>query len=145
MKIDIKPIGIIRSPYKKASDVPYGASRTKNRGRVLIYQKFTQGLDDLDGFSHIVLVFYFHRAKGYKLKTIPYLDDVLRGIFATRSPHRPNHIGITRVKLLKRRGRELIISGLDIIDKTPLLDIKPYVPDQGERLRARIGWLRGKL
>ena len=145
MEINIKPIGIIRSSYKKPADVPYGASRTKNRGRVLVYQKFAKGLDDLDGFSHIVLVFYFHQAKGYKLRTTPYLDTVLRGIFATRSPHRPNHIGITRVKLLKRQGLELSVSGLDIIDKTPLLDIKPYVPAQGERLKSRIGWLKGKI
>src|SRR3989339_972683 len=128
MKIDIRPIGIICSPYKEPQGVPYQAYKSRAQGRVQVYREFAKGLDDVDGFSHIILVFYFHQAQGYKLKAKPYLDDVPRGIFAIRGPWRPNHIGISRVRLLKRRGRELIISGLDMIDKTPLLDIKPYVP-----------------
>ena len=145
MKINIKPIGIIRSPYKELQGVPYQAYKSKKKGRIQVYKKFAKGLDDIDGFSHIILVFYFHKAKGYRLKAKPYLDNVPRGIFAIRGPWRPNYIGISTVKLLKRKGRELIVSGLDMINKTPLLDIKPYVPNLDERSKAKIGWLKGKI
>jgi len=145
MKIDIKPIGIIYSPYKRVNEIPCQAYKSPKTGRVKVFKKFAAGLQDVDGFSHLILVYYFHKASGYLLKAKPFLDNQLRGIFAIRGPRRPNHIGISRVRLLKRKGRELIVSGLDMIDKTPLLDIKPYVPAFDERSKARIGWLKGKI
>jgi len=146
MRINISPIGIIHSPYKKAADVPCQAYKSGKKGCVKIYSRFAQGLDDIDGFSHIILVFYFHKAESYTLKAIPYRDNVPRGVFSIRSPWRPNHIGVSIVKLLKRKGRELIIQGMDVIDRTPLLDIKPYVPVFDERYsHVRIGWLTGKI
>jgi len=145
MKINIKPIGIIHTPYKKPDDVSIRAYRSRKKGRVIVYKKFAEGLDDIDGFSHITIIFYFHKARGYKLKAIPYRDKVPRGIFAIKGPCRPNHIGITTVRLLKRIGRELIIREMDMVDGSPLLDIKPYVPPFDERKNVKIGWLEGKI
>ncbi|MFH0888436.1 MAG: tRNA (N6-threonylcarbamoyladenosine(37)-N6)-methyltransferase TrmO [Planctomycetota bacterium] len=145
MKINIKPIGIIHTPYKKPHDVPLQAYKSKKKGRVTVYREFAEGLADIDGFSYIIIIFYFHKAHGYKLKAIPYRDNVPRGIFAIKGPWRPNHIGVTTVRLLKRIGRELIIKGMDIVDGSPLLDIKPYVPPFDERTNAKIGWLEGKI
>jgi tRNA (adenine37-N6)-methyltransferase len=145
MKIDIKPIGIINTPYKKAHDVPFQVHKSQNKGRVTVYKEFAEGLNDVDGFSYITIIYYFHKAKGYKLKSKPYLDDIPRGIFAIRGPHRPNHIGVTTVRLLKRIGRELIIKEMDMINGSPLLDIKPYVPSFDERKNVKIGWLKDKI
>ena len=111
------------------------------QGRVVIQAQFQSGLKDLDGFSHLILIYDFDRVEEYKLTVTPFLDDQERGVFATRAPLRPNPIGLSVVKLLKIQGNVLEIENVDVIDQTPLLDLKPYVPyfDRPERVRA--GWI----
>jgi len=145
MKIELKPIGIIHSPYKNLEDIPCQSYRSKKIGEVEIFKEYEDGLKDIEGFSHIIIVYYFHLSKNYSLNTRPFLDKELRGVFATRSPHRPNRIGISTVRLLGRRGNILKVKGMDVIDGTPLLDIKPYVQKFDERKNIKIGWLEDKL
>ncbi|HEC69587.1 MAG TPA: tRNA (N6-threonylcarbamoyladenosine(37)-N6)-methyltransferase TrmO [Candidatus Omnitrophica bacterium] len=141
-RIIYKPIGKIRSPFKEAKGVPIQPKSAKGiKGRVVIEEKYKEGLKDLEGFSHIILVYHFHLSKGYNLIVKPYMDENLHGVFATRAPKRPNSIGISVVKLLKIRGNILYIEDVDIVDNTPLLDIKPYVPEFDIREVKRIGWL----
>lgn len=106
--------------------------------------EFARGLQDLDGFSHIILIYHFHLSKGYSLTVKPFLDDIPRGVFATRAPKRPNSIGMSVVRLVRVEGSTLYIEDVDIVDSTPLLDIKPYVPEFDFRKAERIGWLTGK-
>jgi tRNA-Thr(GGU) m(6)t(6)A37 methyltransferase TsaA len=115
-------------------------------GTIELKPQFALGLADLDGFSHALIVYAFHKSRGYKLRVVPYLDDVERGLFATRAPKRPNPIGITLVKILEVDRRVMKVSGVDMLDGTPLLDIKPHVPhfEQGAE-DIRIGWIQGKL
>jgi tRNA-Thr(GGU) m(6)t(6)A37 methyltransferase TsaA len=144
-KIEFHPIGIIHSPFKEQKGTPIQPKRGKGvSGRIELYPEYKEGLDDLDGFSHIILIYHLHLSKNCSLKVIPYLDDVQRGLFATRAPRRPNPIGLSVVQLDKIEGATLHISDLDIIDGTPLLDIKPYVPDFDENESIKIGWLTGK-
>lgn len=103
------------------------------------------GLKDLDGFSHIILLYHFHLSRGYSLELKPFLDDTLRGVFATRAPRRPNALGLSVVRLIRIIGNVLEIQDVDILDKTPLLDIKPFVPEFDNREAASIGWLAGKI
>jgi tRNA-Thr(GGU) m(6)t(6)A37 methyltransferase TsaA len=145
-KIQLTPIGVIHSPFKSPDQAPASARRGKGiAGTIEIYPEYKEGLADLDGFSHIVLVFYMHLSKGYSLKVVPNLDSRLRGLFATRAPRRPNPIGVSVVRLEKIEGTTLYVSDMDMVDGTPLLDIKPYVPDSEKRENVKIGWLSGKL
>jgi tRNA-Thr(GGU) m(6)t(6)A37 methyltransferase TsaA len=140
--IELKPIGIIHSPFKEPKGVPIQPTAGKDiQGTVEVFPEYAGGLKDLDGFSHIVLVCYFHLAKGYSLEVIPFMDDRPRGVFATRAPSRPNPIGLSVVRLDKVEGNILRIRDLDIVDGTPLLDIKPYVSAfvPGDVLKT--GWL----
>jgi tRNA-Thr(GGU) m(6)t(6)A37 methyltransferase TsaA len=114
------------------------------KGTVELFDEFKEGLADLDGFSHVILIYHFHLSESYTLKVKPFLDDTPRGLFATRSPQRPNPIGISVVHLVRIDGKTLHISNVDIIDGTPLLDIKPYVPEFEKEVDIRIGWLKGK-
>lgn len=140
-QITYKPIGVIRSPFKQAEGTPIQPSGAQGvAGRVELEQEFSQGLKDLDGFSHIVLVYHFHLIRGYSLEVIPFLDDSHRGIFATRAPKRPNSIGISIVRLTGIDGSTVHIQDVDIVDGTPLLDIKPYIPDFECHEDIRIGW-----
>lgn len=141
----IKPIGIIRSPFKGKKETPIQPFKSKAVGRVEVHKKYQKGLKDLDGFSHIILIYKFHRSRGYKLQVKPFLDDTPRGLFATRYPRRPNQIGLTVVKLLNKKGNILTVKGVDTLDKTPLLDIKPYVPEFAAKAKVKVGWLKGKL
>jgi len=144
-KIEFQPIGIIHSPFKEQKGTPIQPKRGKGiSGRIELYPEYKEGLDALDGFSHIILIYHLHLSKGYSLKVTPYLDNVLRGLFATRAPRRPNPIGLSVVKLDKIEGTTIHILNLDIINGTPLLDIKPYVPDFDENEDIKIGWLMGK-
>lgn len=111
------------------------------KGHILINKEFTEGLDDLDGFSHIYLIYHLHLSNSYNLKVVPFLDDQIRGVFSTRAPKRPNPIGLSVVKLNKIKMNRLEIENIDIIDGTPLLDIKPYIPDMDKNTHCRIGWL----
>jgi len=141
----IKPIGVIHSPFKTKKQSPILACKSLAVGRVEVYRKYRDGLKDIEGFSHLILIYKFHKSRGYKLRVKPLLDDTLRGLFSTRYPRRPNQIGITVVRLLNIRRNVLTVGGIDIIDNTPLLDIKPYVPEFAAGTRVRIGWLKGKL
>ena len=105
-----------------------------------LFAQYAEGLQDLEGFSHVILIYALHRSEGYTLRVKPFLDDVARGLFATRHPCRPNPIGISTVRLLARREALLEVEGIDVLDGTPLLDIKPYVPDFDVRTEVRAGW-----
>ena len=140
-KFNYRPIGIIHSPSKGRDGTPIqpiGAIGVK--AEVEIFPEYVEGLQDLDGFSHIILLYHCHLSKVYKLKVKPFLDDVLRGVFATRAPVRPNPIGLSLVRLIQIERATLSVQDIDIIDKTPLLDIKPFVPDFDVRKTANIGW-----
>ena len=141
--ITYKPIGIIKSPFKELKGMPIqpvGACGIN--GEVHIDKEYTDGLADVGGFSHIILIYHLHRCEGYSLQVKPFMDDKKHGIFATRAPKRPNPIGISVVRVLKVEGNIIYVSNIDILDGTPLLDIKPYVP-QLEKLddeEVCIGW-----
>ena len=149
MAIILKSIGQVHSPFKNKQDIDPEkfASRTSFdliEGELEINDEFAEGLKDIEGFSHIIVIFSFHKAEGCKLLTTPFLDDSLRGVFATRSPHRPNPIGMTIVKIIERKNNILRVSGMDMFEGTPILDIKPYTPrDQKEEIE--IGWLTDKI
>ena len=140
-----KPIGVIRSPFKEQSGTPIQPRKPGTaRGQVVVDAKFTEGLLDLDGFSHIWLIYYCHRAGACKLRVKPFLDDGEHGLFAIRAPSRPNPIGMSAVKLLGISKNVLEVDGLDVLDDTPLLDIKPYVPAWDSIPDAASGWLEGR-
>lgn len=141
MKIKFTPIGIIHSPYMEPEGMPIqpaGAAGVK--GTVEVFEDFHPGLKDLDGFSHIILLYHFHRSQGFNLHVVPFMDSELRGLFATRAPKRPNPIGFSVVQLDKIEGGVLYIQAVDILDGTPLLDIKPYVPEFDAQVEVRTGW-----
>ncbi len=145
MKIEFSPIGIIRTPFKTVDNVPIQPTAdTGSEGWIEIFQEYSAGLADLDGFSHIYLIFHLHKSCGNKLSVVPFLDTVERGIFSTRSPSRPNPVGLSVVRLLSVSGSILKIQGLDILDGTPLLDIKPYVPMFEDSTGLKTGWFEGK-
>ena len=135
-----RPIGIIHSPFPDKSQTPIQASRSEAAGFVEIYPEFAEGLQDLEGFSHIILLYVFHESNEYSLLVKPFLDDQLRGLFATRYPARPNQIGLSVVRLISQIGSVLEVEGVDTLDGTPLLDIKPYVADFDLRTGTRSGW-----
>jgi len=142
----VKPIGVIHSPFREPKDIPIQSSAARDiEGTVEVYEEYMEGLKDLDGFSHIILIYYFHLSKRYSLKVKPFMDDNLRGVFSTRAPSRPNNIGLSIVRLIKIEGNILYIKDVDVVDGTPLLDIKPYVPEFDVREDVRIGWLRDNI
>ena len=139
----IEPIGTIRSPYKAIDDMPIqpkGAPAVE--GHIVVEDKYIDGLQDLDGFSHIYLLYSFHKATRTEMLVTPFMDTQTRGVFATRSPLRPNHIGISIVRLLRVEGGTVVVGGIDIIDGTPLLDIKPYIEKFDGVEESRSGWLQ---
>lgn len=141
-EIKYKPIGIIRSPFKEPKGTPIQPTAAKGiNGTVDVFAEYTEGLDDLEGFSHIILVYHFHLSKKTSLKVEPFMDNQTRGVFSTRAPSRPNPIGISVVHLVRVEGNVLHIRDVDILDGTPLLDIKPYVPEFDAREAGKIGWL----
>jgi tRNA-Thr(GGU) m(6)t(6)A37 methyltransferase TsaA len=145
-EIKYKPIGIIHSPFKEPKGTPIQPSGAKGiNGTVEIFPDYAEGLKDLEGFSHIILIYHFHLSKKASLKVKPYLDDEVHGVFAMRGPSRPNPIGISTVHLLRIEGTILHIQDVDIVDGTPLLDIKPYVPEFDRREVQRTGWLEKKV
>jgi len=142
MAISFTPIGIIHTPFTTLDGMPIqpsGASDVK--GEIILEQPYEEGLRDLDGFSHIILLYHFHLSKGYRLTVTPFLDTVARGLFSTRAPRRPNPIGLSIVRLERIDGLCLHVQGVDVLDGTPLLDIKPWVPAFDVRENARAGWL----
>jgi len=141
----VNPIGIIHTPFKNKEETPTQNYKSKAIGKAEIYKKYQKGLKDIEGFSHLILIYKFHKSKGFKLLVTPFLDTQLRGLFATRYPRRPNQIGITVVKLLSRKNNILNVKGIDVIDKAPLLDVKPYIPEFAATTKVKVGWLKGKL
>ncbi len=137
----MKPIGYVRSPYQTTAEVPKGlGAKHEAEGVLEILPELEAGLTDIEGFSHLIVVWVFNRAEGFELVGTPPCDNRAHGVFATRSPRRPNPIALTTVELLRREGRRLRVRGVDMLDGTPILDIKPYlsnVPDE----RLRRGWL----
>jgi len=144
MKIEYQPIGLIHTPFKQRQGMPIQPSRGRCvRGIVEVAPEYADGLADLEGFSHIVLIYHFHRSQGFDLRVTPFLDTETRGLFATRASRRPNAIGLSVVRLLGIEGNRIEVQDLDILDGTPLLDIKPYVPEFDHRTEVREGWLEG--
>jgi tRNA-Thr(GGU) m(6)t(6)A37 methyltransferase TsaA len=145
-EIRYKPIGIIHSPFKEPHGMPIQAAVSRDiEGTVEIFPEYADGLTDIEGFSHIYLIYHFHLADGFSLTVKPYLDDQVHGVFVTRAPARPNPIGISIVRLCKVEGLKLSIRDVDIVDGTPLLDIKPYVPEFDVREVEKIGWLEKQV
>ncbi len=141
-QIVYRPIGVIRSPFLERKGMPIqpiGAVGV--RGRVELEPDLAPGLRDVDGFSHLILLYHFHESEGYSLEVQPFLDDRLRGLFASRAPLRPNPIGLSVVRLVAVEGNVLHIEDVDILDGTPLLDIKPYIPEFDSKPEATTGWL----
>ncbi len=145
-EITYTPIGIIRTPFKEPEGTPIQASGARGvEGIVEVLPEYVEGLKDLDGFSHVILIYHFHLAKASQLLAKPFLHDEEHGIFAIRGPSRPNPIGISIVRLEKITDNVLSIIDVDIVDQTPLLDIKPYVPEFDQREASNVGWLKGKV
>ncbi len=141
-EIKYKPIGVIHSPFKEPKGTPIQPAGAKGTdGIVEIFLEYAEGLKDIEGFSHIILLYHFHLSKGSALIAKPYMDNETHGVFAMRGPGRPNPIGISVVCLVKVEGNMLHIRDVDIVDGTPLLDVKPYVPEFDIREVERIGWL----
>ncbi len=145
MEMIFKPIGTAHSPFEKKEDI----NKTRNigpkgfedvRGELEIFGEFAEGLKDIDGFSHIIVIFVFHKSTEKKLYAHPPFDGKRRGVFSTRSPNRPNPIGFSVLKLIKRDGNKLQVLGMDMIEGTPILDIKPYTP-RDQKSEVRFGWL----
>ena len=143
--LELKPVGIIHSPYKNTRKSPYQGYKSEEISQIEVFKEFEEGLKDIEGFSHIIVIYWFHKSQGYHLLVKTPWDDSMHGIFTTRSPHRPCPLGLTVVELVVREKNILKVKGLDAIDDTPLLDIKPYIPDVDERSVVKLGWLEGKL
>ncbi len=142
MRIVYRPIGTIHSPFRDVEGVPIQpAAAAGIRGSVEVLPELVEGVQDLDGFSHVVLLYHFHLVRESRLTVTPFLDSRPRGVFATRAPTRPNPIGLSIVRLLGVEGNILNIENVDIVDGTPLLDIKPYVPEFDHHAAERTGWL----
>ncbi|MCD6576883.1 MAG: tRNA (N6-threonylcarbamoyladenosine(37)-N6)-methyltransferase TrmO [Anaerolineaceae bacterium] len=142
MEIKLKPIGFIHSPYTELHDMPIQPSSAHGaKGHVEVYEEYLPALSDLEGFSHIYLLYYFHLTKSVRLKVIPFLDNQERGLFSTRAPNRPNPIGLSVVKLTRVEDNILHVENIDVINGTPVLDIKPYVHEMEAVKNLRIGWL----
>lgn len=144
--VRLETIGVIRSPHVDPAGMPIQPSAAVGvQGRIELDPRFEAGLRDIDGFSHLWLLYWLHQVKSSQLTVVPFLDRQEHGIFATRAPPRPNPIGLSLVRLIRRRGSSLLVENLDVLDGTPLLDIKPYVPAFDSTSDARIGWFAGKL
>jgi len=140
--IEYKPIGIIHSPFKALKGMPIQpAGAIGVRGTVEVFEEYHAGLKDLEGFSHIILLYHLHCSNEFKLNIVPFMDVEPRGLFATRAPNRPNPIGLSVIQLDRIEDGILHVQNLDILDGTPLLDIKPYVPEFDATLKVRTGWL----
>jgi tRNA-Thr(GGU) m(6)t(6)A37 methyltransferase TsaA len=144
--VQLRPIGLIRTPFPDVDGMPIQSSaQAEARGHIDLDPALVDGLRDIEGFSHLTLIWHLHLAPGTQLIVTPFLDDRQHGIFATRAPARPNAIGISVVRLISVEGARLHIQHLDMVDRTPLLDIKPYVPAFDDRSPARIGWYHDRV
>jgi protease I len=142
---DYQPIGTIHSEFDDETGMPIQGAFSDSMGVVEVEDRLEPGLEDIDGFSHLMLLYAFHNADSYDLRVEPFMEDREHGVFATRAPRRPNHIGLSVVELRKVSGSKLFVNGLDVIDGTPLLDVKPFVPAFNGVQDADIGWLEGSI
>lgn len=139
--ISYTPIGVIHTPFRDPAGMPIQPSAAEGvRGTVELYPDYVAGLKDLNGFSRIILIYHFHRCRGWSSELVPFLDMHPRGVFSTRAPRRPNPIGISIVGLIGVEGNILTIEGADMLDKTPLLDIKPYITEFDAYCGEKTGW-----
>jgi tRNA-Thr(GGU) m(6)t(6)A37 methyltransferase TsaA len=144
--VKYKPIGVIHSPFKDRTGIPRQAAGAPDvTAEIEIFDEYVEGLTDLDGFSHIVVIFHLHLVQKGSLKACPPWDHKEHGVFATRSPHRPNPIGVSIVRLESIERNILKILRVDMLDGTPVLDIKPYIPRLNPTKGVRTGWLEGKV
>ena len=142
MDITYHPIGVIHSPFTDLKGMPIQPTGKANApGVAEVFPDFVGGLRDLDGFSHVILLYHMHQVRRASLVVTPFLGDETRGVFATRAPVRPNPIGLSIVELTRIEGGQLHLANVDILDGTPLLDVKPYVPDFDRPRHARTGWI----
>ena len=149
MEFKLKPIGIVHSPFKEKEDIDSKKFANSEGfdsvyGELELFKEFEDGLKDIEGFSHLVVLFAFHESEGYRLHTKPLLENTLRGVFSTRSPNRPNPIGMTVVKVIERKRNSLKVSGIDMIEGTPILDIKPYT-SRDQKSSIKLGWLERRM
>ncbi|MCK9592415.1 MAG: tRNA (N6-threonylcarbamoyladenosine(37)-N6)-methyltransferase TrmO [Methanoregula sp.] len=143
-QITFTPIGTIHSPFTEISGMPIQPAGARGvKGTLVIFKEYGEGLSDLDGFSRIIIIYAFHKCDSCQLTVTPFLDTRTHGVFATRAPCRPNAIGLSIVRLLAVKGCEVVIEGVDVLDGTPLLDIKPYVPAFDCYPDEKSGWLAG--
>jgi tRNA-Thr(GGU) m(6)t(6)A37 methyltransferase TsaA len=140
--ITIQPIGIIHTPHKNIKNMPIQPIAAKGiKGKIELLPKYAAGLKDLEGFSHITLIYHFHKIEGFELEVIPFMDTEKRGIFACKAPKRPNAIGISTVKVIKIENNIIYVEEVDMLNGTPLIDIKPFYPKYDNRDNVTIGWL----
>ena len=141
-EITMEPIGIIHSPYKEKKDRPIqGTFKSEVEGWIELREEYAGGLKDLDGFSHAIIIYYFHKSEKEAIEGVPFLEQTKHGVFAIRSPHRPNHIGFSVVKIGSIEANKLYFTEVDMLDGTPVLDIKPYVKYFDSRDEVKCGWL----
>ncbi|MBU8871722.1 MAG: tRNA (N6-threonylcarbamoyladenosine(37)-N6)-methyltransferase TrmO [Gemmatimonadales bacterium] len=142
MQFTYRPIGTIHSPFQEREGMPIQPASAKGaKGRVEVLEEFRAGLCDLEGFSHIIVLYDFHRSEGFDLEVVPFMDSQTRGVFSTRAPRRPNSIGISVLRLLGIQDGTLEVENIDILNGTPLLDIKPFVPKFDGVSNVKTGWL----
>jgi tRNA-Thr(GGU) m(6)t(6)A37 methyltransferase TsaA len=139
--LSLRVVGVIRSPFAEAAGTPIQPCYAQGaEGKVLVDEAYAAALDDIEGFERVWLIYWLDRVTGFKTHVVPYRDTHEHGLFATRSPCRPNPIGMSVVRLLRREGRVLYVADIDVLDGTPLLDIKPYVPDFDAYPGSKAGW-----
>lgn len=144
-EIKLEPIGIIHSPLKNYREAPMQTKNSDIKGSIEIYEKYVDGLKDLEQFEYIICISYLHLIKGsISLQSPTPWDNKMHGIFAIRTPRRPNPIGFSILKLIERKNNILKVKNLDLIDETPILDIKPFIPMVDNRETERVGWIKGK-
>jgi tRNA-Thr(GGU) m(6)t(6)A37 methyltransferase TsaA len=142
MEVIYRPIGVIHTSFNSVEEMPIQpTSDVSGSGIVEVFPEFTDALRDLEGFSHIYLLYHFHKVRQSQLMVTPFLDSKPHGIFATRAPSRPNPLGLSLVKLVRIENNRVYVEGVDVLNETPLLDIKPYVPEFEHTHDVRIGWL----
>ncbi|MFO8111855.1 MAG: tRNA (N6-threonylcarbamoyladenosine(37)-N6)-methyltransferase TrmO [Desulfosalsimonadaceae bacterium] len=140
----MEPIGIIRTPFTRIENMPIQPKGAAGiQGEVHVHEQYAEGLRDLEGFSHIYLIYQFHKTDKTRLSVVPFMDTKERGVFATRSPLRPNHLGLSIVALVSVKDRVLTVKGIDVLDQTPLLDIKPYIAAFDGVENSISGWMTG--
>jgi tRNA-Thr(GGU) m(6)t(6)A37 methyltransferase TsaA len=141
MSLEIRPIGVIRTPFMTNDKIPIQASKSDVIAEVEVFPDYSEGLESLNGFSHVILLYWFHKAQSFKLMVTPYLGSKERGLFSTRAPSRPNPIGLSIVRITQIDGNILRFEGADMLNDTPLIDVKPFVPEFDNQLDATSGWL----